>query len=94
MAVAGKTGAILLPPDPNIPAHAFWFGEEQGRYVLATGQAARVLAQAAAAGVPARPLGSSDGNHLKLPGIAPISIETLITQRDRFFAAWMGDETG
>jgi phosphoribosylformylglycinamidine synthase len=89
MAVAGNTGAVLDPPAPAVPAHAFWFGEEQGRYIVATSQASTVLAAALVDGVPARLIGRAEGKHLKLPDLAPISVETLVTQRETFFPAWM-----
>jgi phosphoribosylformylglycinamidine synthase len=90
MAVAGATGAVLQPPDPSLPAHGFWFGEEQARYVLATQAGAAVLAAAKAAGVPARVLGRSEGQDLQLADAAPISIQALCAARDSFFASWMG----
>jgi phosphoribosylformylglycinamidine synthase len=67
MAMAGGTGASLDPAPAGIPAHAFWFGEDQGRYVLAVADAAPVLAAAAAAGVPATRIGRSGGGDL-VPG--------------------------
>jgi phosphoribosylformylglycinamidine synthase len=89
MAIAGHAGIALQAPDADVPAHAFWFGEEQGRYVAGTTSAAHLLAAAGAAGVPARLIGRVEGNHLKLPGVAPMSIDMLMTQRDRFFPAWL-----
>ena len=41
MALAGGIGASLLGRSARIPAHAFWFGEDQARYVLAVADAAR-----------------------------------------------------
>ncbi len=69
MAMAGGTGASLLPRPTAAPAHAYWFGEDQARYVLAVTDAAALLAAARAAGVPAaqprpqwrRGLGSAGG---------------------------------
>ena len=36
MAMAGGTGARMSAHPRDIPGHAFWFGEDQGRYVLAS----------------------------------------------------------
>jgi phosphoribosylformylglycinamidine synthase len=91
MAVAGETGATLYPADPAFPAHAFWFGEEQARYIIATTDATTVLAAASRARIPARTIGRSEGQYLTLPNLAPISLTTLAGQRDGFFAAWMSD---
>ncbi len=101
MALAGETGAILDPPPPDLPAHAFWFGEEQGRYVLALADGAAMLVAAEMAGVPARFLGRSDrsestGRDLTLPGGLAISLAELQAARERFFPAFMAapHETG
>ena len=34
MALAGGIGVQLFPYEGRLPAHAAWFGEDQGRYVL------------------------------------------------------------
>jgi phosphoribosylformylglycinamidine synthase len=77
MAMGGGVGATLLPPPDGIPPHAFWFGEDQGRYVLALPDAAPLLAAAAAAGVPAARLGRTGGGDLVLPGASSISVPAL-----------------
>jgi phosphoribosylformylglycinamidine synthase len=89
MAVAGATGVQLDPPDRAFSEHAFWFGEEQGRYVVGTYETATLLAAAQTAGVPARRLGHAEGHDLTLPGLAPISVRHMAAQRDRFFSSWM-----
>ena len=35
MALAGDIGVALHPYEGRLPAHAAWFGEDQGRYVMA-----------------------------------------------------------
>ena len=85
MALAGGTGATL----DHAGDHAFWFGEDQARYVLAVPDAAPVLAAAAAAGVPAAGLGTAGGDGLTLPGGVSISLERLRAAHERFFPAWM-----
>jgi phosphoribosylformylglycinamidine synthase len=89
MALAGVVGAALLPGDAEIPAHAFWFGEDQARYVAATADPGTLLAEAAAAGVPARRLGHATGDCLTLPDATTISLERLREAHERFFPAWM-----
>ena len=85
MALSGRTGAALDHPGD----HAFWFGEDQARYVLAVPDAAPVLAAAAGAGVPAIRLGTAGGDGLTLPGGVSISLERLQAAHERFFPAWM-----
>ena len=38
MAMASGIGARLDAPPPALPPHAFWFGEDQGRYVVTVRQ--------------------------------------------------------
>ncbi|MBP0465470.1 phosphoribosylformylglycinamidine synthase subunit PurL [Roseomonas sp. PWR1] len=77
MAMETGVGATLAPAPEGLPEHAFWFGEDQGRYVLAVADAAPLLAAASAAGVPATRLGRSGGGDLVLAGGRSISVEAL-----------------
>ena len=89
MAIAGGVGAELLPAADGVAPHAYWFGEDQGRYVLAVNDAGPVLDAARAAGVPARRIGTAAGERLTLDGAYAISIDTLREAHQRFFPAWM-----
>ncbi len=90
MALAGGCGARLRSGPAEMPPHSFWFGEDQGRYVLAVADADSLLARAEAAGVPARLIGSTGGEDLTLPGAVAISIAALREAHERFFPAWLG----
>ncbi|MPZ56926.1 MAG: phosphoribosylformylglycinamidine synthase subunit PurL [Rhizobiales bacterium] len=70
MAMASGIGAQLDASPSDIPAHAFWFGEDQGRYALTlrANAVAAVVARAQAAGIPLRHLGTTGGDALTLPG--------------------------
>ena len=87
MALAGGVGAALIAP-PDIAAHAFWFGEDQARYVLAARDGAALIAAAGAAGVPAARLGRSGGDHLTLPDGVAISLAALQVAHEGFFPRW------
>jgi phosphoribosylformylglycinamidine synthase len=89
MALAGRIGVTLVAPPSSIPPHAFWFGEDQARYVAATEDAPALLASAEAAAVQARRLGGVGGDHLTLASGATISICQLREEHERFFPAWM-----
>lgn len=89
MAMAGNTGVRLSPGPREIPGHAYWFGEDQGRYVLAVPDAGAVLRAAEAAGVPAERIGVTGGADLTLPDGGTISVQTLRAAHERFFPAWM-----
>jgi phosphoribosylformylglycinamidine synthase II len=84
MAMAGGTGATVTGL-AGIPMHAFLFGEDQARYVLATAAPETVLANAQAAGVPALTLGRVGGDQLTLAGGNAISVAELL----RLNEAWL-----
>ncbi|MGH7008530.1 MAG: phosphoribosylformylglycinamidine synthase subunit PurL, partial [Stellaceae bacterium] len=58
MAMASGIGATLSVPQDQ-PAHAFWFGEDQARYVLTCRSADALLQAAQKADVPARVVGKT-----------------------------------
>ncbi len=92
MAMASGVGASLLDAAEGAAAHAFWFGEDQARYVLAVAEAAPLLEAARAAGVPARRLGRAGGEGLVLPGGQSISIEALRAVHEATLPALMEGE--
>ena len=85
MAMAGNIGLDLEGPDDP----AFWFGEDQARYLLAVpgSIAASVLQQAEKSRVPARTVGRTGGQALTLNAGAPISLREL----RRSHEAWLPD---
>ncbi len=93
MALAGEMGAAIAPPDDvgRDPAAltAWLFGEDQARYVVATDNAAPVLAAARAAGVPARAIGTTGGESLKLVGQGAISLARLRKAHAGWLPAYM-----
>ncbi len=93
MAMASGIGARLWTHPRDIPGHAFWFGEDQARYLVAVPDHAGFTRIAEAAGIPAVRLGTSGGQDLTLPDGGTISIAALREAHDRFFPAWMNDGT-
>jgi phosphoribosylformylglycinamidine synthase II len=77
MALAGGIGAELDPAP--MAQHAFFFGEDQARYVLTVNpfDTDRVKARAQAAGVPVRVLGSTGGDVLELAGEPAVALSKL-----------------
>ena len=63
MAMASGIGAVLESPQ-GVPAHAFWFGEDQARYVVTATNADAVVQRAKAAAVPLSRLGATGGRML------------------------------
>jgi len=92
MAMASGIGAALEAPPAGFPAHAFWFGEDQARYVVTASPAGlpRIETAAAQAGVKLRPLGRTGGSQLTLPGENPILVSSLQAR----FESWLPDYMG
>jgi phosphoribosylformylglycinamidine synthase len=91
MAMGSGTGARLTPAPEGIPTHGFWFGEDQARYVLAVADGAALIAQAKAAGVPARRIGIAAGGDLVLPDGTAISVLKLTAAHEATLPALMGE---
>jgi phosphoribosylformylglycinamidine synthase len=88
MAMAGGVGALILNPT-DIPAHGFFFGEDQGRYVLATSAPDAVLAAAKATGVPALTIGQTGGSQLTVAGGNAISVKELTALHEAWLPGFM-----
>ncbi len=70
MAIAGKIGAKLDAAPTSIVPHAWWFGEDQARYVVtvAEDQVESILTKTAAVGVPCARIGTTGGDALAIAG--------------------------
>jgi phosphoribosylformylglycinamidine synthase len=91
MALAGDIGAMITAYPENLPLHAFLFGEDQGRYVIAVDMdtAADILYEAGAIGVPAVMLGVTGGSSLILPGEQAISLKELKAAHESWLPDYM-----
>jgi phosphoribosylformylglycinamidine (FGAM) synthase-like enzyme len=90
MALAGKLGARLDAGPAGVPAHAWLFGEDQGRYLLEAADPVAVLARAEAAGVAARTVGTTGGDTLIFAGNRLISLAELRAAHESWLPAYMG----
>src|SRR4029434_1650770 len=63
MAMASGIGAQLLAAPGSTVPHAYWFGEDQARYIVTVpaADAGLVLAKMKGAGVPCAPIGTTGG---------------------------------
>jgi phosphoribosylformylglycinamidine synthase len=82
MALAGADdglGVELFPYEGKLPAHAIWFGEDQGRYVLSVvpERAEIVLERARLLALPARIVGRVGGTAIALKGEPPLALADL-----------------
>jgi phosphoribosylformylglycinamidine synthase subunit PurL len=90
MALASRgLGAVLEVPG-EAPAHALLFGEDQGRYLVTTGDAESVLADARADGVPACVIGRvTDDARLTLAPHDSISLDMLRSGHEGWLPDYM-----
>ena len=93
MAMASGIGLRISTHPRDIPGHAYWFGEDQARYLLAVPDSAAIIKAAEAAGIPALRIAVSGGQDLTLPDGSTISVQALRESHERFFPAWMDGET-
>jgi phosphoribosylformylglycinamidine synthase subunit PurL len=92
MAIASGIGAQLLVAPASIVPHAYWFGEDQARYIVTVPaqEAGLVLAKMKGASVPCTRIGTTDGDAVAVAGEAPVSIAALKAGFESWFPAYMG----
>lgn len=90
MAIASGIGATVMNPTP-LPAHAFWFGEDQARYAVTVSlaEADRLLTDARAAGVPAQIVGRTGGKALAIQGEREVAVAVLRDTFEAWFPKYM-----
>jgi phosphoribosylformylglycinamidine synthase len=94
MAMASGIGAALVEAPTDIPAHAYWFGEDQARYLVTVpaDKTQSVLKRAQAASVPAVVIGRTGGEALALPGEQPLPLKTLSERFESWLPRYMAGE--
>jgi phosphoribosylformylglycinamidine synthase subunit PurL len=90
MVIASRIGAVLEAP-ADLPAHAFWFGEDQGRYIITVRPEAleEVVRAIDAARVGLHRLGATGGRVLAIAGERPLRVEDLATRHESFLPDYM-----
>ena len=90
MTMAAGIGASVRKTG-EAPDHAWFFGEDQARYLLAAsaGNAAIILAKAADRGVVVENIGETGGNVLTIPGEAPVEIAELRNVHEGWLPGYM-----
>ncbi len=91
MAMAGTCG-IALDCNPGDRPAAFWFGEDQARYIIATNDPGRLAALTASSDVKLTTLGVTTAEYdLKLPGenAMSVSVATLKELHENWLPAYM-----
>ncbi|WP_412775618.1 phosphoribosylformylglycinamidine synthase subunit PurL [Thalassospira lucentensis] len=92
MCMAGKIGADVSLPEQGSEA-AWLFGEDQGRYVIATSDPDKVLNAAASANVAAVIVGQIGGDAISIEGDAKVSVSDLRDLNEGWMPSFMADAT-
>ncbi|MBK3665942.1 phosphoribosylformylglycinamidine synthase subunit PurL [Bradyrhizobium diazoefficiens] len=92
MAMASGIGAKLLAAPTALVSQAYWFGEDQARYLVTVPEteAGRVLAKMRGCEVPCVRIGTTGGDAIAIAGEAPVTIESLRTSHERWLPDYMG----
>ena len=91
MALAGRRGVSLVENRGPLPDHAYWFGEDQSRYVVAVSpdDEAEVTRRANMLGLPAHRAGVVGGKDLALPGEGAIPLARLRKAHEEWLPRYM-----
>jgi phosphoribosylformylglycinamidine synthase len=94
MAMASGIGARLYSAPVTVPDHAFWFGEDQARFIVTVPQneADAIISRARTSGLTLRRLGQTGGDTLTLPGERPILIRILVELFESWLPAYMAQK--
>ncbi|MET7243128.1 phosphoribosylformylglycinamidine synthase subunit PurL [Methylobacterium sp. EM32] len=95
MALAGKIGAVLPECPLPVPCHAYLFGEDQGRYLLAVepDAVADLLYSASAQGIDAAVIGVTGADSLTLPGDEIVGLDDLRKAHEGWLPTYMAGPT-
>ncbi|MDR3438861.1 phosphoribosylformylglycinamidine synthase subunit PurL [Telmatospirillum sp.] len=95
MAMASGIGAAITVPQ-TLPAHAWCFGEDQGRYLLTApaAQATVIIEAAQRAAISARIIGHTGGDDLTLGSLGAISVAELRRLNESWLPAYMAATDG
>jgi phosphoribosylformylglycinamidine synthase II len=93
MAMAGGIGATIAAEGPE---HAFFFGEDQARYVLtaAPAEAATIAEEGKRLGVPCLRIGVTGGETLRLGGAPPVTLAALVKAHQSWLPDYMDRPQG
>ena len=92
MALKSGIGLTAAMPEDSVSPAAFWFGEDQARYIVTGTDAASILDAARHAGLAAIALGETGGSELTFRGPngqSAVSLADLREANERFFRDWM-----
>ena len=91
MAMASGIGAKLDAAPEDVEAHAFWFGEDQARYVMTVkaADADRIMRNIQGASIPVSRLGTTGGDTVAITGERPVTVAALNSAFEGWLPAYM-----
>ncbi len=96
MALAGDIGVEIFPYEGKLPAHAIWFGEDQGRYVIEVEpeRADGILERARQLGLPGRIVGRIGGEQLQIGSTETFDLSQLRDAHEAWLPNYMASLSG
>ena len=84
-------GVELFPYEGKLPGYSAWFGEDQGRYVLAVDPAVaeEITERARLLALPARIVGRTGGTAISLKGEEPVTLAELASIHEAWLPKYM-----
>ena len=89
MAMSTGIGAEITVDTQGVPVHGWLYGEDQGRYILATSDPDAVMAMAMAAGARAQVLGRTGGDAITLSSGESMPLASLKSTNEGWLPAYM-----
>jgi phosphoribosylformylglycinamidine synthase len=91
MAMASGLGAKLDAAPEDTESHAFWFGEDQARYVMTVkaSDADRIMRNIQGASIPVYRLGITGGDTVAIAGERPVTVAALNERFEGWLPAYM-----
>ncbi len=91
MAMASGIGAKLDAAPEDTESHAFWFGEDQARYVMTVkaADADRIMRNVQGASIPVYRLGTTGGDTIAVAGERPVTVAALNERFEGWLPAYM-----
>ncbi|HXV74537.1 MAG TPA: AIR synthase related protein, partial [Sphingomonadales bacterium] len=95
MCLAGNMGAVIGLKTSGISLHAFLFGEDQARYLIAApiAKEAAILEKAKAANISMVKAGAAGGGSLKISGAIDVALKPLNNAFEAWFKNYMESAT-
>jgi phosphoribosylformylglycinamidine synthase subunit PurL len=91
MALAGHIGVRLNSGPAELPGSAWWYGEDQGRYVLAVPPlyANMIIDRAKSIALPAMVLGTVGGDQIEIADAGTLALAELRTHHEAWLPSYM-----